>query len=174
MNIKHSIIVLVLVASQANAASPQKGTEILWDKFGVAHVFAKNTQDLFYGYGWATAQSHGNLLMKLYGESRGRAAEYFGQSGLAIDRWVWTNSVPQRSAKWLAEQTPEFRSYMEAFAKGINDYAAKNPNALSDHRQAGSSRHGRGPHRTLPSHPAIHIHCPIQIGRAFEPTHEQP
>ena len=109
-----------------------KELRFCWDKFGVAHVFAKSTPDLFYGYGWATAQSHGNLLMKLYGESRGRAAEYFGPTGVANDRWVWTNSVPQRSATWLDAQTPEFRSYMEAFAKGINDYAAINPNAFSE------------------------------------------
>jgi acyl-homoserine-lactone acylase len=128
-----SLSVAVLIGcGSAFAASPQKGTEILWDKFGVAHVFAKTTEDLFYGYGWAQAQSHGNLLLHLYGESRGRAAEYFGPSGLPGDKWVWTNSVPQRSAEWLAEQTPEFRKYMEAFAKGINDYAAKNPGALSE------------------------------------------
>lgn len=121
-----------LIAQAAFAAAPQKGTEILWDKFGVAHVFAKSTEDLFYGYGWAQAQSHGNLLLKLYGESRGRAAEYFGPASLPGDKWVWTNSVPQRSADWLAQQTPEFRQYLEAFAKGINDYAAKNPTALSE------------------------------------------
>ncbi len=132
MKIIASLHVGILAACSAWAASPQKGTEILWDKFGVAHVFAKSTQDLFYCYGWAQAQSHGNLLLKLYGESRGRAAEYFGPSGLANDRWVWTNSVPQRSQQWLAQQTPEFRSYMEAFARGINDYAAKNPEALSE------------------------------------------
>ena len=34
--------------------------------------------------------------------------------------------------KWLAMQTPRFRSYLEAFAKGINDYAAKHPEALSE------------------------------------------
>jgi len=133
VNIRRSIVALAIAAaSLVQAESPQKGTEILWDKFGVAHVYAKNTEDLFYGYGWATVQSHGNLLMKLYGESRGRASEYFGPAGLVNDRWVWTNSVPQRSAKWLAEQTPEFQSYMAAFAKGINDFAAKNPNALSE------------------------------------------
>ena len=114
------------------AASPKKGSEILWDKFGVAHVYAKDTEDLFYCYGWAQAQSHANLLLKLYGESRGRAAEYRGPSGLANDRWVWTNSVPQRSQEWLKQQTPQFRTYLEAFAKGINDYAAKNPGALSE------------------------------------------
>jgi acyl-homoserine-lactone acylase len=111
--------------------SPEKGTEILWDRYGVAHVYAKSTPDLFYGYGWAQAKSHGDLLLHLYGESRGRAAEYFGPSSLENDEWVWTNSVPQRSARWLAEQTPEFRSYLEAFAKGINDYAAQHPGELS-------------------------------------------
>jgi acyl-homoserine-lactone acylase len=124
--------VLVIFRSLLPAASPQKGTEILWDKYGVAHVYAKSVEDLFYGYGFAQAQSHGDLLLHLYGESRGRAAEYFGASYLEDDKWVWTNSVPQRSAKWLAMQNPRFRSYLEAFAKGINDYAAKHPEALSE------------------------------------------
>lgn len=128
----HRAILYLLLATSLSAASPQKGTEILWDKFGVAHVFAKSTPDLFYCYGWAQAQSHGNLLLRMYGESRGRAAEYFGPQHLDADKWVWTNHIPQRSAEWLQQQTPQFRSYLEAFAKGINDYAAAHPEALSD------------------------------------------
>jgi acyl-homoserine-lactone acylase len=50
-----------------SAASPEKGTEIVWDKFGVIHVYVKNTADLFYGYGYAQAQSHDHLLLHLYG-----------------------------------------------------------------------------------------------------------
>ena len=132
MNRSLAALSVCLFLPALHAASPQKGTEILWDKFGVAHVYAKDTADLFYGYGWAQAQSHGDLLLHLYGESRGRAAEYFGAANAAADRWVWTNSVPQRSQKWLEQQTPEFRSYLEAFAKGINDYAAKHPEALNE------------------------------------------
>src|SRR5271163_3532086 len=97
---------LLLLSELLGAASPQKGSEILWDKYGVAHVYAKTTEDLFYGYGFAQAQSHGNLLLHLYGESRGRAAEYFDASHLEDDKWVWTNSVPQRSQHWLEMQTP--------------------------------------------------------------------
>ena len=126
------LILFLFLAHAVIAAPPQKGTEILWDRYGVAHVYAKSTEDLFYCYGWAQAQSHGDLLLHLYGESRGRAAEYFGPTYLTGDEWVWTNSVPSRSAKWLSLQTPEFRSYMEAFAKGINDYAGKHPEALSE------------------------------------------
>jgi acyl-homoserine-lactone acylase len=132
MAFRHLCAGFVLFASLLSAASPQKGTEILWDKYGVAHVYAKTVEDLFYCYGYAQAQSHGNLLLHLYGESRGRSAEYFGPAGLEDDKWVWTNSVPQRSQKWLDMQTPQFRSYLEAFAKGINDYAAKHPEALSE------------------------------------------
>ena len=33
----------------------QKGTEILWDKWGVPHVFAKSIPDMFYCFGWAQA-----------------------------------------------------------------------------------------------------------------------
>jgi len=130
------LILALALIPLATAAVPQKGTEILWDKYGVAHVYAKSTEDLFYGYGWAQAQSHGDLLLHLYGESRGRAAEYFGLSNLQAanlqaDDWVWTNGVPARAAQWLQQQTPEFRSYLGVFAKGINDYAAKHPEALS-------------------------------------------
>jgi acyl-homoserine-lactone acylase len=111
------------------------GTEILWDKWGVPHVFAKSIPDMFYCFGWAQAEAHGDLLLTLMGGSRGRGAEYFGpgiaDATVKTDRWIWTNEVPARSAKWLAMQTPEFRGYLEAFAAGINGYAAKHPEALS-------------------------------------------
>lgn len=126
------LVPVVVLPAALGAASPHKGTEILWDKFGVAHVYAKTTEDLFYGYGYGEAKSHGDLLLHLYGESRGRGAEYFGASHLEDDKWIWTNSIPQRSELWLKQQSTEFRTYLEAFAKGINDYAAAHPEALSE------------------------------------------
>jgi len=112
-----------------------KGTEILWDKWGVPHVFAKSVPDMFYCYGWAMTEAHGDLMLHTYGNSRGRAAEYFGPGegdrNVRNDRWVALNEIPQRSQDWLQQQTPEFRSYLEAFAAGINGYAAKHPEALS-------------------------------------------
>ena len=71
---------------------PSKGTEILRDRFGVAHVSAKSTEDLFYGYGWATTHSHANLLLKLYAQSRGRGAEIYGPGEVALNRWVLVRS----------------------------------------------------------------------------------
>jgi acyl-homoserine-lactone acylase len=120
-----------------NAQTPyktQKGTEILWDKWGVPHVFARSVPDMYFCYGWAQAEAHGDLLLRAYGNSRGRAAEYFGpgvaDKNIKNDRWVWTNEIPSRAAKWLAVQSPAYRGYLDAFVAGINGYAAKHPEAL--------------------------------------------
>ena len=129
---------LILSVVPMVAQKPYKtlpGTEILWDKWGVPHVFAKSIPDMFYCFGWAQAEAHGDLLLHTMGSSRGRSAEYFGpgiaDANVKTDQWIWTNEVPARSVTWLAMQTPEFRGYLEAFAAGINGYAAKHPEALS-------------------------------------------
>lgn len=124
-----SLALLVPLVSLAEPPSP--GTEVLWDSYGIPHVFAANTEDLFYGYGWAQAHSHGNLLLRLYGESRARGAEYFGEEALELDRWLAVNQAPAIAARWYGQQAPEFRRYLDAFAKGVNDYAARHPDALS-------------------------------------------
>lgn len=128
----HFLVVCLILAVPASGKSPAKGTEILWDRFGVPHVFAKTNEDLFYGFGWAQAHSHGNLLLRLYGESRGRGAEYFGAESLELDRWLAMNGAQATAEEWYRQQTPAFRGYLDAFAQGINDYAAKHPEQLSE------------------------------------------
>ncbi|HLE84766.1 MAG TPA: penicillin acylase family protein, partial [Thermoanaerobaculia bacterium] len=79
---------------------------MLWDVWGVPHVFAASDEDLFFAHGWAQAAAHGDLLLRLYGQARGRAAEYWGESWLDDDRWVWTNGIPARAEEWLQHQNP--------------------------------------------------------------------
>src|ERR1700730_9903028 len=88
-------------ALAAPAYRPTHGSEILWDRYGVAHVYAKSVNDLFYSFGWAQAQSHGNILARLYAQARGRAAEYYGAEELNNDRWMAINGVPARARLWL-------------------------------------------------------------------------
>ncbi len=119
-----AVIAAGLVAPAATSKTPgAKGGEILWDSFGVPHVYAKTEAGIFHGFGYAQAQSHGNLLLHLYGEARARAAEYWGDKYAASDKWLIANDVPERSARWYAQQTPQFRADLDAFAAGINAYA---------------------------------------------------
>ncbi len=117
------------------AYKPQHGSEILWDKWGVPHIFAKTTRDMFYLFGYAQTQAHGDLLMHVIAGSRGKSSEIYGAGdgdrNLKTDRWVLLNEVPQRAQIWLGQQTPEFRGYLDAFAAGINAYGKAHPEKLS-------------------------------------------
>jgi acyl-homoserine-lactone acylase len=128
------LAVVILACSTAHGAAafrPTHGSEILWDRFGVAHVYGKSVNDLFYGFGWAQAHSHGDILARLYAQARGRAAEYYGADELKNDRWMAVNDIPGRARLWLKQQSPAFRANLQAFAAGINAYAAAHPEALS-------------------------------------------
>lgn len=105
--------------------------EILWDTWGVPHIEAQDEPALFHAFGWAQAHSHGDLVLRLYGEARGKAAYYWGEEHVESDRWLLVNGVPERAARWLEQQSPAFRANLEAFAAGINAYAAAHPDRIA-------------------------------------------
>ncbi|WP_184716603.1 acylase [Caulobacter sp.] len=119
-------------AAKPAALAPAKPTknEILWDTYGVPHIYGKDAKAVFYGYGWAQAQSHANTILRLYGEARGKGAEYFGPEYEETTTWLLTNGVPDRAKLWYKQQTPAFRANLDAFAKGINAYAAAHPDKI--------------------------------------------
>jgi acyl-homoserine-lactone acylase len=127
--------ILVSLAISTVPASAADRTEILWDTWGVPHVFAKDVKDLFYAFGWAQMQAHGDLILRLYGQARGRAAEYWGKSFLASDEQTWVRGIPWRAQDWLKEQSPAFRSNLDAFAAGMNDYAKEHLETLNKDMQ---------------------------------------
>jgi acyl-homoserine lactone acylase PvdQ len=91
MRIRHGCIAATVVAALLSSPRPFAGhpnagaalraqaagdTEILWDRYGVPHIYAGDREAMFYAHGWAQMRNHADLLLRLYGESRGRAAEY--------------------------------------------------------------------------------------------------
>jgi acyl-homoserine-lactone acylase len=117
-------------AAQSGHATSHPHGKILWDTYGVPHIFGKTETAVFYGFGYAQAQSHGDLILRLYGEARGRASEYWGPQYLDSDNWVVVNNIYERAAQWYKEQTPQFRADLDAFALGINEYVAQHPDAV--------------------------------------------
>ena len=112
------------------ATSVGAGAEILWDTWGVPHVFADDADGLFFGFGWEQARNHGDLLLRLYAHARGRGAEYFGETALDGDKAVRTMGLQRRAVIWYDAQTPAFRANLDAFAAGINAYAREHPDSL--------------------------------------------
>src|SRR5262249_11117496 len=123
-------LVLTLIALASRTLAADKKADILWDSYGVPHIFAADRESMFYAHGWAQMQNQANLLLRLYGESRGRAAAYWGASNLELDRWIQLNGVPDRAKAWYDAQDSTFRGYLDAFAQGINDFAKAHPEAI--------------------------------------------
>ena len=121
---------LVFTPVTTQAKSVHHAT-ILWDSWGVPHIFANNNEDLFYAFGYAQMNNHADLLLKLYGQARGRAAEYWGADYLSSDELVQTMGFPEQATQWYNAQTPEFRRYIDAFVAGINAFAADQPQQIA-------------------------------------------
>jgi len=107
-------------------------TQIAWDKWGVPHITADNTDDLFFAQGWAQMHNHANLILQLYGSSRGKAAEYWGASKVDNDMLVHTLGFEELADEWDKTQDPEAKTIMAAFIAGMNAYAKAHPEAIDE------------------------------------------
>ena len=131
------LILFVLISIQCQSTKPvSEPTQILWDEWGVPHIFADNDEELFYSYGWAQMTAHADLMLKLYGQARGQAAEYWGAGYLESDMQVQTMRLPELSEAIYQEQNPEFKGLLDAFTRGVNDYAARHAELIADEMEA--------------------------------------
>lgn len=110
----------------------QEPTSIFWDDWGVPHIYAKTEKELFFSFGYAQMKSHGPLILKLYGKSRGRAAQYWGESYIESDILIHTLGFPDKSIDFLNQQPKSFRENLEAFANGINVYVNNSEDEFSE------------------------------------------
>lgn len=129
-------LILTLFLSSRSPAARIDRTEILWDTWGVPHIYGRNPEELFKAFGWAQMQSHGNLILRLYGEARGRAAEYWGAEYLESDKLVRIAGIPSRAREWYKAQSPQFRDYLDAFAAGINAYVKEHGDLIDNKLEA--------------------------------------
>jgi acyl-homoserine-lactone acylase len=119
------------ILANASTVLPTKGTEILWDHYGIPHIFAPDRASLFYAYGYAQMEAHSELLVNLYTRARGRSAEFYGEEYLATDRWIRVNGIPERAKQWANQQSPEFAPLLAAFVEGLNAWGHEHNDSLS-------------------------------------------
>ena len=96
-----ALLICMLVASHQQQGH---ATEILWDEWGVPHVYGDTEQEMFFGLGWANMKSHGNLILKMFGKSRGRGAEYWGPQLLPNDILIHRLQFPELAKTWLNQR----------------------------------------------------------------------
>lgn len=108
----------------------QKKTEIIWDNYGVPHIYARNIEEMYYAFGWSQMHNHADLLLQLYGQARGRAAEYWGEKFITSDKQIQLFNLPDSARKQYARQKVESKKYLDAFVNGVNAYAQEHPGLI--------------------------------------------
>ena len=97
--------------------------EIVRDDYGVPHIYAKNTHDLFFAQGFVIAQDRLWQLEMTRHVAQGRISELIGPAGLAHDRLVRTfkHRGPLDDAEW-ENYHPDARELLEAYVQGVNAF----------------------------------------------------
>jgi len=132
---KNQFFITLIILSLLSVACNQKDkveTQITWDTWGVPHIEADTIPDLFYAQGWAQMHNHANLILELYGSSRGKGAEYWGESKLQNDMLIHTLGFEELADEWESKQDPQTRTIFKSFVDGLNAYASAHPEAIAD------------------------------------------
>lgn len=101
---------------------------ILRDTWGVPHVFGKTDADAAYGLAWAHAEDDFATIQRQHLAARGKLASVFGREAAASDYVVALLRVRETvDARYATDLSAETRAVVEAYADGINHYAATHP-----------------------------------------------
>ncbi|HEX6739846.1 MAG TPA: acylase [Vicinamibacteria bacterium] len=100
---------------------------ILRDTWGVPHVFGRRDADVAYGLAWANAEDDFPTIQGALLAARGRLASAFGREAAPNDYMVALLRVPQVVERGWPTLRAETRALCQAYADGINHYAALHP-----------------------------------------------
>ena len=126
--------VLVLPSASLAHRPPQidvpgldRPVEVIRDRQGVPHVFAKSAHDANFAVGYLHA---GDRLFQMDSSRRqasGTLAELLGPSALASDAQLRTFGLRRAATRSLAELSPQSKAILDAYAAGVNAWLAANP-----------------------------------------------
>jgi penicillin amidase len=105
--------------------------EVIRDKWGVPHIYARNLDDLFMAQGYVMAQDRLWQMEMWRRQAEGRMAEILGPQAVARDRVARMLKFrgPFDDREWTSYH-PEGKRIFAAYAAGVNAYIKQNANNL--------------------------------------------
>ena len=109
-----------------NLPGLKAGVEVLYDDYGIPHIYAQNEEDLFYAFGYVHAQDRLFQMEALRRLADGRLSEVFGEAALKSDQFFRMLSFREHAKMTIAEVYKDpnapFVKAARAYLKGINQY----------------------------------------------------
>ncbi len=117
---KRASAALAQVEGEVKVAGLKEPVEVLRDRWGVPHIYARNADDLFFAQGFVAAQDRLFQIDLWRRAGVGETAEVVGKEGLRADRFArLLRYRGDMDAEW-ASYAPDARRIATAFTKGIN------------------------------------------------------
>ena len=105
------------------AAADAKGSVIIKrDSYGVPHVYANSTFDLFRGYGYVVGQDRLFQMEMSRRSTQGIVSEVLGADYLALDKDTRSGFDPQAIKAQIAALPADDRAILEGYAAGLNEW----------------------------------------------------
>jgi penicillin amidase len=100
--------------------------EVLYDDYGVPHIYAQNEEDAYFALGYVHAQDRLFQMEMLRRAAGGRLSEVLGPDLIKVDKLFRTLSLnqfaKQHAQKFLSSDTASFQRSALAYQKGVNQY----------------------------------------------------
>ncbi len=100
--------------------------EIIFDRYGVPHIYAGNEDDLFFAQGYVHAQDRFWQMELNRRTGSGRLAELFGEIAVETDRFCRRLGMHRAAAEEAARLPEHNRRILESYARGVNAYIQRN------------------------------------------------
>lgn len=100
------------------------------DEFGVPHIHGKTDADVAYGVATAHAEDDFFTLQDVLAMARGRYGAIAGEDGAAVDYVYHLLDARGTAQRHYPELPADTRALFEAYATGLNDYAAAHPEEI--------------------------------------------
>lgn len=105
--------------------------EIVRDEFGVPHIFGKTDADVAYGLAWAHAEDDFETIQKTVLAGKALLGRVYGEQGAGVDFFVHLLETKQiAKEKYESSFSPAFKTVLEGYAAGLNDYALSHPDEV--------------------------------------------
>jgi len=119
-------------AATVPAATREYDVRILRDTWGVPHVFGATDADVAYGFAYAHAEDDFATIQETLLACRGQLASVQGREAAPNDYLVQLFRVWDLiDAKYETDLSPDVRAICEAYAAGMNRYAALHPTEVT-------------------------------------------
>ncbi|MBR9826281.1 MAG: hypothetical protein GYB36_10835 [Alphaproteobacteria bacterium] len=116
------------VAEARTAAQAYTSARIYRDEWGMPHISGERDADTAFGLGYAHAEDDWETIQTTLVAARGQLARYQGADAAPTDYIVQLLRIRELvSARYESDLSDETRALIEAYADGLNLYAAENP-----------------------------------------------